>query len=82
MHLRYINGQWEHKAFRGTRWQSIQDETRRLYLTNTYRVLLTRARQGFVIYVPKGDSQDHTRLPEYYDGIYLYLRSIGLEELD
>ena len=34
---------------------------RRQYLKNAYRVLLTRARQGMVIFVPPGAKRDRTR---------------------
>ena len=51
------------------------------YLKNAYRVLLTRARQGLVIFVPEGDLDDETRRPEYYDGTYAYLKSLGLQEI-
>lgn len=46
-----------------------------------HRVLLTRARQGLVIFVPEGDPDDETRRPEYYDGTYEYLKSLGLREI-
>lgn len=77
--LRYLNGSWDYKAFKGSKWQSVNDETRRPYLKNSYRVLLTRARQGMVIFVPRGDETDITRLPSFYDGTFNYLRLIGLE---
>ena len=48
------------------------------YLKNAYRVLLTRARQGMVIYVPTGDPLDSTRLPEFYDGTFAYLKTLGV----
>ena len=54
---------------------------KRRYLANGYRVLLTRARQGFVIYVPMGSEYDPTRPPSWYDGTYEYLRNIGIREL-
>jgi hypothetical protein len=54
---------------------------RRMYQKNAYRVLLTRARQGMVIYVPEGSRTDPTRAPEYYDGTYAYLKGIGMEEI-
>lgn len=79
--FRFLNGGWTYKNFIGTRWNSISSEHRRLYLKNTYRVLLTRARQGMAIFVPYGSKTDFTRKPEYYDGIYNYLREIGLEEI-
>ncbi len=58
------------------------------YMLNAYRVLLTRARAGMIICVPEGNAhktasgfwEDKTRLPEYYDGTYQYLRSLGIEE--
>ncbi|USQ15126.1 DUF2075 domain-containing protein [Legionella lytica] len=40
-----------------TKWSNINDETRKRYLLNTYRVLLTRARPGMVIFCSKGRSE-------------------------
>ena len=80
--LRYKDGGWEFKAFKGTRWQTISDPTRQLYRKNSYRVLLTRARQGMIIYVPCGDEADITRLPLFYDGTFKYLSSIGLQVVE
>ncbi|MBX3292956.1 MAG: DUF2075 domain-containing protein [Acidobacteria bacterium] len=73
------DGEWELRRFRGTRWEQVNDEFNRRYLGNAYRVLLTRARQGMVIFLPCGDTDDHTRLPEFYDGTFEYLKSIGLK---
>ena len=58
-------------------------------MLNAYRVLLTRARIGMIICVPEGNDhltengfpEDSTRLPEYYDGTFNYLKSLGLEVL-
>ena len=79
--LRYDSDRWVYKNFSGTKWQDIGDETNRLYLKNAYRVLLTRARQGMVIFVPEGDPSDHTRAEAYYDSTFEYLRGIGIETL-
>ena len=57
------------------------NEIKRNYTINSYRVLLTRARRGMVIFVPEGDAEDETRKTEFYDGTYEYLKSIGIEEL-
>ena len=76
--FRFNNSHWEYKNFRGTRWQNVKDETRRQYLKNAYRVLLTRARQGMIIFVPEGCGKDATRKHEYYDPTYHYLKEIGL----
>ena len=52
-------------------------------------VLLTHIRSGMVICVPYGNGnktstgfwEDSTRLPEYYNGTYKYLKSLGIEEI-
>lgn len=73
------NGDWELRRFRGTRWEQLNDEFGRRYLGNAYRVILTRARQGMIIFVPHGDSRDPTRNPNFYDGTFEYLKSLGLK---
>ena len=80
--LRFENGDFKHLKFVGTKWQNIKSADNILYLKNAYRVTLTRARQGFVIFVPTGDETDMTAKPEYYDGIYRYLKSVGIKELE
>lgn len=80
--LRHNSHDWTYKSFRGTAWQDVNDKNSRLYLKNAYRVLLTRARQGMVIFVPDGDTSDMTRQPAFYDKTYAYLRSIGIDTLD
>lgn len=77
--FRYSDSGWRHHAFRGNAWQVIRKEERQRYLKNAYRVLLTRARQGMIIVVPRGDDDDPTRLPEYYDATFNYLQEIGLD---
>lgn len=80
--LRYNNGHWDFYEFNGgTCWNRIKKEERKLYQLNAYRVLLTRARQGMVICVPEGNSDDPTRQPEIYDNTYEYLLQIGFEEM-
>lgn len=93
--MRYENGKWEFYCFNGkTKWtkQKGNNEFKQelmKYMLNAYRVLLTRARAGMVICVPSGNSnktksgfwEDSTRLPEYYDGTFNYLKSLGIEEI-
>ena len=77
--FRYNGNQgWQHYSFKGTKWQRVIKETRKIYLKNAYRVLLTRARQGMVIFIPKGSTDDPTRSPEYYDSTFEYLCAVGL----
>jgi Uncharacterized conserved protein (DUF2075) len=79
--LRYGPRGWECYAFRGTVWQSVNATERQMYLVNAYRVLLTRARQGLVIFVPAGDDSDPTRPRQFYDGTFDFLRRCGLTTL-
>jgi hypothetical protein len=79
--LRYQAGGWNCWSFRGNRWERIRSADRQRYLKNAYRVLLTRARQGMVLVVPPGDPADPTRLPEYYDATFDYLRGCGFTPL-
>ncbi len=80
--LHHNSRKWVHQAFKGTKWQSVNDESKRLYLKNAYRVLLTRARQGMIIFVPNGNQSDHTRPPSFYDGTFDYIRSCGVPTLE
>ena len=73
---------WSYWNFRGTRWERIRDATRVTFLRNSYRVLLTRARQGMVVLVPHGSDIDKTRSPEFYDLTFEYLKQCGIPELD
>jgi len=76
--FRFYNNDWIYKKFRGSTWQNVKDKTRRQYLKNAYRVLLTRARQGMIIFIPEGNDKDITRQCEFYDQTYNYLRTLGL----
>ncbi len=72
---------WDYRKFRGARWQNVQNEAERDFTLNRYRVLLTRARKGLVIWVPKGDHSDPTRDPTQYDRVYDALRCAGVPDL-
>ena len=93
--MRYENGEWHFCRFNGqSKWteQIANTESKQelqKYMLNAYRVLLTRARAGMVICVPTGNPnktvsgfwEDSTRLPEFYDGTYQYLKNLGIEEI-
>ena len=79
--LRFNNDSFDYYEFKGTKWQKVNNKDNILYLKNAYRVLLTRARQGIIIFIPTGNDDDKTMKLEYYDGIYNYLKEIGLEEI-
>ncbi len=79
--FRYANGDWTYNRFNGSKWNNVNSEVNRLYLKNAYRVLLTRARQGMIIYIPEGNDEDKTRQKAFYDGTFNYLKEIGIEEV-
>jgi hypothetical protein len=79
--LRSSADEWSYHDFRGKKWQSVKADDRRLYLKNAYRVLLTRARQGMVIFVPPGSADDATRPPGFYNETYAYLEGVGIPAL-
>lgn len=79
--LRYQSNGWSFHDFRGDRWTNINNADNQAYLRNAYRVLLTRARQGMVIFVPRGDPTDNTRPSSIYDPTFEYLANLGVPEL-
>ncbi|MBP5554372.1 MAG: DUF2075 domain-containing protein [Lachnospiraceae bacterium] len=93
--MRCENNEWHFYRFNNmTEWRELGEDTdskleQRRYMLNAYRVLLTRAREGMIICVPNGNPnksatgfwEDATRLPEFYEGTYQYLKSIGLIEI-
>ena len=93
--MRYEEGKWQFYRFNGKdKWNKLEAVTeskqeQMKYMLNAYRVLMTRARSGMVICVPEGNPhksengfwEDETRLPQYYNGTYEYLKGLGLEEI-
>jgi len=77
----YQGNQWYYQSFKGCKWQNINKEEDKQFTQNAYRVLLTRARQGMVVWIPEGSESDNTRQKKFYDGTYQYLKSIGINEL-
>ena len=72
---------WTPRQMRAPNWQVLRDADKQRFRLNGYRVLLTRARAGLVIYVPAGDADDPTRSPEEFDAVASALAAAGCEEL-
>lgn len=77
----FNNSEWNYQSFEGTKWKTINSEIDKSYLRNAYRVLMTRARQGLIIFVPHGATIDPTRPKELYDNIYNFLSSCGIQTI-
>ena len=66
---------------RQSKWNAIRSEEKKTYRRNAYRVLLTRARQGMIIFVPKGNIHDQTNQPEEFEATAQYLLRCGVTAL-
>jgi len=64
---------------RGPHWRPEQDPLEQEFIRNKYRVILTRARFGTVIYVPRGSATDNTRAPQEFDATADFLCRAGLK---
>lgn len=72
---------WSFHAFKGTKWQIERLKEREQFIKNKYRVLLTRGREGLIIFIPEGSETDHTRPRKNYDNTYEYLKRTGISEI-
>lgn len=77
--FRWDGSAWHTLQFKGTQWQAVNDTSRQAFIANSYRVLLTRARQGMIVFVPEGSDVDETRAPHYYDGLHAHLIACGFQ---
>jgi hypothetical protein len=67
------------RSFCGAKWTDVKKPKRRPYRKNACRVLLTRARQGMIIFVPPGAKRDKTRSPGFYGGVHEYLSRFAIK---
>jgi len=71
---------WEAFNFSGKSWKVVRNN-RFIRIRNKYRVLLTRAREGLVIWVPEGDDSDPTRTKSTMNETAEYLLECGVHAL-
>ena len=75
-------GNWIYRKLHGPRWQLFKKEQDQQFLLNKYRVILTRARLGMVLWVPTRKKYDMLRDGEMLDRTADYLMHCGLELID
>lgn len=63
----YTEDAWKSMVFRSTGWKPLNNDKKHFFRKNGYRVLLTRARQGMIVYVPEPPAQDSTRAHSLLD---------------
>ena len=73
---------WVQRRFSGNRWNKVQQVDRKRFIINSYHVLLTRAREGLVIWIPPGSHEDSTRNPKPLNATSEFLVSCGAKWLD
>lgn len=71
---------WAYWQLRGRRWNRAPEKTKE-FVRNKYRVLLTRARDGMIIWIPTGSAGDLTRDPTLLNATADYLKSCGIPEI-
>jgi hypothetical protein len=72
---------WSCRRLSGNAWHAVRATEDLRHIQNTYRVLLTRAREGMVLWVPVGDASDRTRKPEELDATADFLVAAGAQIL-
>jgi DUF2075 family protein len=79
--LVWSDGQWQPRRMSAPRWVTVRDPQRQRFRINAYRVLLTRARAGLVVHVPRGHRDDPTRSPQEMDEVAETLLRAGAATL-
>jgi hypothetical protein len=74
--------EWVARTMRAPKWQIVRNDSAIRYRLNAYRVLMTRARTGLTIFVPRGDQNDPTRDPLDFNRTAEALQSAGCAALD
>lgn len=75
------SGGWSYSRINGSSRGRVPREIKQRYWRNTYRVLLTRAREGMVLFVPRGDQIDGTRPAALFDSTAAYLEACGAQTM-
>ena len=83
MDMYYTDGKWHEQRMLTKKLFKKSTEIQKKHILNSYRVLLTRARKGIIIYIPKtNDFPDMYDLAKYYDSTYEYLKKCGIKDID
>lgn len=72
---------WDYRRFSGTNWQRPTKPEAIENIKNTYRVLMSRAREALVIWVPPGEETDRTRPEKWMNETAEYFSDCGIRSL-
>ena len=79
--LVWVENHWASFNFSGKNWKPNNNKRKHQFRVNGYRVLLTRARQGMIIYVPQPSAADSSRLHKELDSTAQFLIDCGVKEV-
>ena len=79
--LVWVENRWASFNFGGKNWKPNKNERKHQFRVNGYRVLLTRARQGMILYVPQPSAEDSSRLYKELDSTAEFLIDCGVKEI-
>lgn len=83
MDMYYANGKWHEQRMLTPKRFKESTDIQKKHILNSYRVLLTRARKGMIIYVPRAeDYEDNYEVSQFFDTTYEYLKSCGIKDID
>lgn len=83
MDMYYSDGAWHEQMMLTPKRFVESTNIQKKHILNSYRVLLTRARKGMIIYIPReNDYEDKYNVAKYYDSTYEYLKSCGIKDID
>jgi hypothetical protein len=73
---------WRFRNFSGSKWQRVKKTDTQQFVRNKYRVVLTRARRGMIVFVPRPCTSDPSRDEPLLDDTATLLLSAGVTLLD
>ncbi len=79
--LVWTGNQWASFSFGGKTWRSNKNNRKHQFRVNGYRVLLTRARQGMILYLPQPAAEDSSRLRDQLEITAEFLIRCGALEV-
>jgi DUF2075 family protein len=82
--LLWEGGKWECRRFNNKKWRVLPAAAarKRNYQLNAYRVLLTRARQNMILYMPQPKLEDKSRLHSELDRTAEFFLSCGAQAFE
>lgn len=81
--LVWTGTEWKAFKFNNKSWRPLKRPSHAYnFRVNGYRVLMTRARQGMILYVPMPNRDDRSRLHEDLDRTFEFLVACGAEAIE